>query len=43
MPEEVALELGEPWGTALRVLDDLSSRRLVMRMDDGYVTLPRAI
>jgi hypothetical protein len=43
MPEDVAQELGEPWGTALRVLDDLSARRLVMRLDDGYVSLPKAI
>ena len=43
LPEEVAEEMGEPWGTALRVLDDLSERRLVMRLDDGFVTLPQAI
>ncbi len=43
LPEDVAQEMGEPWGTASRVLEDLSARRLVMRRDDGFVTLPQAI
>ncbi|MEO7965346.1 MAG: hypothetical protein ABIT38_15670 [Gemmatimonadaceae bacterium] len=43
LPEEIAQEMGEAWGTALRVLDDLSARRLVMRLDDGFVSLPQAI
>ena len=43
LPQEVAQEMGEAWGTTERVLDDLSARRLVIRRDDGFVTLPQAM
>lgn len=42
MPEEIEEELGASSGAASRMLDDLWARRLVMRLDDGYVSLPQA-
>ncbi|MEO6446509.1 MAG: hypothetical protein ABIZ91_20475 [Gemmatimonadaceae bacterium] len=42
MPQEIARELGEPAGRATIVLEDLSARRLVVRREDGYVSLPQA-
>ncbi len=42
-PQELEEELGEPSDTAARVLDDLWARRLVMRWDDGYVSLPQSL
>ena len=41
--QEVEVELGAPAETASRALDDLSARRLVMRRDDGYVSLAHAV
>ena len=41
--QELERELGEPSDQALLLLDDLSARRLVMRRDDCYVTLPQAL
>lgn len=42
MPQEVERALGAPAEHAVRALDDLWERRLVMRRDDGYVSLPQA-
>jgi hypothetical protein len=41
--QEVERELGAPAETASRALDHLSARRLVMRRDDGYVSLAQAL
>lgn len=43
MPQEIDEELGEPTGTASRILDDLWARRLVVRLDDGFISLPQAL
>jgi hypothetical protein len=40
---ELEVELGQPAETATRVLDHLSSRRLLMRRDDGYFSLAHAL
>jgi hypothetical protein len=42
-PLEIERELGAPAEAATRVLDHLSARRLVMRRDDGYVSLPQSV
>ena len=42
-PLEVGRALGAPADAALHLLDDLSARRLVMRRDDGYVSLPQSV
>lgn len=42
-PQELERELGAPAEMASRVLDVLSSRRLVMWRDDGCVSLPQAL
>ncbi len=42
-PQEVERELGAPAERACEVLDWLSARRLVMRRDDGYVSLALAL
>lgn len=41
-PLELERALGAPAETATRVLEQLSARRLVMRRDDGYVSLPQS-
>lgn len=42
-PLEIGRALGAPVEAVLRLLDDLSARRLVMRRDDGYVSLPQSV
>ena len=38
-PADVAPAIGAPQDDAARVLDDLHRRRLLMRLDDGYVAV----
>lgn len=42
-PQELEALLGEPAELLAKVLDDLWSRRLVVRRDDGLVSLPQAL
>jgi hypothetical protein len=42
-PADAAVELGEEGERFVRALDGLWDRRLVMRVDDNYLALPRAL
>jgi hypothetical protein len=43
IPQQVEAELGAPTDALTGWLDDLWDRRLVMRRDDGYLTLPQVL